>query len=637
MKVYLQLFALLGVCLSKADAQTPNLDSLQNLLSKPMQDSVRGYVLDELSYEWFYNSLDSSLFYGQEAYQIFQYIDNQKGQARASTSIAVAFHYKNEWDSAKYYYENSLAIKIELNDEIGQAGSLNNLGVFYMDFGKLDEATAHFLTSLEFKETLGDTLGVASGNVNLGLVYRKQGNNTKAIEYYEKALNTYMNSGVDRHLPTIYLNLGALHNYSEEYDQGLNYNLKALGVSKKLQSRRYIGESYVNLSDSYLGLNRSDSSLYFTESAIQIFQKISDTLNLAHALNSASSLYLSKGNYSKSLTYSLDLERLNEQLNNNDIKASNALNFSKAYASLGRMSKAYFYLNISYDLRDSLLNKSMNKSINELTTKFETEKKERKIVELELDKNENVLALVSSKNQRNIFILVTLSIALFSVFLFLLVRSKSRTNRIVTKSLEERETLLKEIHHRVKNNLQIISSLLNIQAAHLKDGTAKDAVREGQNRVKSMALIHEKLYQNDNLSGVSVDEYIANLVRNLFNSFGVDEEKISSELKIEALKLDIDTLIPLGLILNELITNSLKYAFKDQGTIRLTLSHQQDELRFQIEDDGIGMDESTLETTNSYGWKMIQSLSRKLKAEITIDATAGTKITLNIKNFKLVA
>ncbi|MEM7296840.1 MAG: sensor histidine kinase [Bacteroidota bacterium] len=203
--------------------------------------------------------------------------------------------------------------------------------------------------------------------------------------------------------------------------------------------------------------------------------------------------------------------------------------------------------------------------------------------------------------------------------------------------MNERETLLKEIHHRVKNNLQIISSLLNLQAGSLEDEAAIDAVKEGQNRVKSMALIHENLYQNDDLSGIEVDEYIENLTRTLYGSFGVDEEKIKTNLSVEKIRLDIDTLIPLGLMLNELLCNALKYAFPEgQGNLALSLRQSENKLDLKVKDDGPGISKEKLENGNSYGWKMIKSLSRKLKADISIENDRGTQISLSIRNYQLV-
>ena len=210
-------------------------------------------------------------------------------------------------------------------------------------------------------------------------------------------------------------------------------------------------------------------------------------------------------------------------------------------------------------------------------------------------------------------------------------------NAQITASLEERETLLKEIHHRVKNNLQVISSLLKLQAGSLEDEAAVDAVKEGQHRVKSMALIHQKLYSAEDIRGVDVQDYFENLIDELKQAFGATE--VRSEVNTSGLKMDIDTVIPLGLIMNELITNAFKYAFDDleNGRLDLSIVEGGDQLMVILKDNGKGLDQSTIEASNSFGWKMIRSLSRKLKAEIEVVNNQGTTITLSLSRYKLVS
>ncbi len=162
-------------------------------------------------------------------------------------------------------------------------------------------------------------------------------------------------------------------------------------------------------------------------------------------------------------------------------------------------------------------------------------------------------------------------------------------------------------------------------------------MREGQYRVKSMALIHQKLYSTDDIRGVEAQDYFENLFGELFIAFGVDRENIQFEVKAGRFNLDIDTLIPLGLIVNELITNALKYAFGEtkQGLIALELHEREGKLLVMLKDNGKGMDEEAMQSANSFGWKMIRSLSRKLKAEIVIRNDNGTKVKLIIARYKL--
>lgn len=590
--------------------------------------------MDELSYQWFYNNLDSSLFFAKKSIEVFKKLDDKKGLARAYTDAAVAYHYKNKWDSAESNYLKAKSAHEASGNQLGVAGSLNNLGVLFMDRGDFKSASDQYLTSLKIKEDLGDSAGMASGNANLGLIFRKQGNYDNAIKYYGIALDILLSIGAKGNLPTIYINIGSLHNFKGDFKQGLRFNKLGLSVARDLNSSRYIGESYVNISDSFLGMNELDSSLFFIRKAIEIFRSNEDKVNLSRALNSGAGLYLKKGEYQTALKFSEEVKELNS-LGNLDLKVKNAFNLAKAYAGVGQMNLAYSSLMEAYATKDSLLNESLNEKIIELTTQYETEKNERKILELERNQIETDLNLAQSKNQRNVFILIAVLVLGLSISLFILYKIKSKSEATIAKSLAEKETLLKEIHHRVKNNLQVVSSLLSMQSRFITDENALGAVNEGQARVESMALIHQKLYQESNLSGVNAKEYIEELAEILKQSYSTNSE-IEFEYEVENLMIDVDTIIPIGLIINELICNSLKHAFpeKTEGTIKIELKETSDELKLTVSDNGIGS-QNTI-TDKSFGMVLIDSLAMKLKATRQVDTKNGTSTILNISKYKLV-
>jgi two-component sensor histidine kinase len=198
--------------------------------------------------------------------------------------------------------------------------------------------------------------------------------------------------------------------------------------------------------------------------------------------------------------------------------------------------------------------------------------------------------------------------------------------------LEEKEWLLKEIHHRVKNNLQIVMSLLNSQAAHLKDGKALSAIQESQQRVHAISLIHQKLYQSEKVALIQMDAYIREVVDYLKDCFN-DHDRIGFQLAIAPLELDVAIAVPLGLIINEAVTNCLKYAFPQGGngmvTINLTLIDGVDYLLI-IEDDGIGLGtDFDITRTRTLGMNLI-------KGKLQVESSGGLKISLLFNNSILV-
>jgi PAS domain S-box-containing protein len=209
------------------------------------------------------------------------------------------------------------------------------------------------------------------------------------------------------------------------------------------------------------------------------------------------------------------------------------------------------------------------------------------------------------------------------------IAERKRAEEQIKASLEEKEVLLKEIHHRVKNNLQVISSLLYLQSKSIKDKAALQMFQESQNRVRSMAFIHERLYQSQDLARVDFAEYVRSLTNYLFRSYGVSTDVIQLKINMDDVPLSIDTAIPCGLIVNELVSNSLKYAFPDGkgGEIRIELGSDGDNrFALMVSDDGVGLPEDVdFRKTESLGLQLVNNLSvAQLEGAIDLDRSGGT-------------
>lgn len=203
------------------------------------------------------------------------------------------------------------------------------------------------------------------------------------------------------------------------------------------------------------------------------------------------------------------------------------------------------------------------------------------------------------------------------------------------ESITEKEVLLKEVHHRVKNNMQVISSILNLQSSYVSDESALSILRESQDRIKSMSFVHESLYQSKTLSEVNFAEYIQNIVRNLYHSYANPEKRIELIFELDKIDLNLDTSIPCGLIINEIVSNSLKYAFegRDSGKLIVRFSKQDDGLlNLMITDDGIGLPKDfDIETAESLGLQLVTTLATQISGELEIDTEAGTSIGVKFK------
>jgi two-component sensor histidine kinase len=208
----------------------------------------------------------------------------------------------------------------------------------------------------------------------------------------------------------------------------------------------------------------------------------------------------------------------------------------------------------------------------------------------------------------------------------------------VNKLLKDKEMLMKEIHHRVKNDLMIISSLLSMQSRQIKDETVREVFKESQTRTRSMALIHEKLYRSQDLKSLDFSDYIRSLIRDIFNTYRT-EQKIELKMDIQDVMVDVDYAVPLGLIINEIITNSFKHAFPigREGEVWIKFHKDGDEYFLEAGDDGVGIpDDFDINKSDSLGMLLINSLTSQIDGELEMDRENGTvfRIKFKEKNYK---
>lgn len=207
---------------------------------------------------------------------------------------------------------------------------------------------------------------------------------------------------------------------------------------------------------------------------------------------------------------------------------------------------------------------------------------------------------------------------------------KSAENEL-KQSVREKEILLKEVHHRVKNNLQIISSLLNFQSDVIADANARTVFQDTRARIKSIALVHERLYQSNDLTNIDFADYVQGLADDFFASYGIQRERITLELDIQPLALDVDSIINCGLIIGELLSNALKYAFPHdrRGSIRISLRTLNERFQLVVADDGVGLppERRSLESA-SLGFKLVKGLVKELGGSVEVQGPPGSQFSI---------
>ena len=461
----------------------------------------------------------------------------------------------------------------------------------------------------------------------------------QSIALFQKASGLNKKIGNERGAARNLANIATVYSIMKQFDNSLPFFQEAIELSQKLNDRFLEAFAYGNMGMNYVELNRPEEAEASLNKAIELYRSMNNKFRVLRTTSQISRLHMSQGNFQKAID--ILAPAYEESLELTDIKLTDDLvfNLGDSYEGIGNYKKALLYHRKHMALQDSMLNEQVTNAVNDAEAKYENEKKVAEIERLAL---EDQLSKTRISRQRLALGGSIGGLGILSFLLFRIFGQKQKIesqNELISKALAEKDTLLREIHHRVKNNLQVISSLLRIQSNQTKDEIAIDALKEGQARVQSMSLIHQDLYQKENLTGVRMKVYLERLTQNLFSTYNISKDRIQLKMSIVDLNLDVDTVVPLGLIINELVTNSLKYAFPNDrsGTVSVSLVESIDSLILKIEDDGIGINSSnSVLTEGSFGYNLIQAFAHKLEAEIIIDGSEGTRVQLDISNFQKV-
>jgi two-component sensor histidine kinase len=214
------------------------------------------------------------------------------------------------------------------------------------------------------------------------------------------------------------------------------------------------------------------------------------------------------------------------------------------------------------------------------------------------------------------------------------ITERKEAEQQIKQSLREKEALLKEVHHRVKNNLAVVSSLLSLEARKIKDTTVRALFEESRQRVKSMALVHEKLYQTEDLSSINFEDYITSIVSEIISLYHIDTSAITTEINIEDIKLDLESAVPCGLIINELLTNAFKYAFPEnrRGVLSVHFTKTDDTCTLAIKDNGVGLPKGfDYKEASTLGLQLVSILTEQLGGTLQLKSDKGTEAVVSFK------
>lgn len=596
LKTALIAFILLGTQAYSQENQ--NITLIKNRLRSAESDEQRLSALNDLAWEYHMNDFDSANHYVDRAVSLAEEIQDPYWLAVSKEMKAILFEISGKFDEAIKLYLEVIPIRNELGGD-GLENTFNNMAIIFRSQENYPKALEYFQRSYEIELAKKNRNGIAASLVNIAIVYDKLEVKDTVPILLKKSLQLAEDPRVALHAS---LNLGNWYANNENKDSAMTFYQLALPIAEKSEDLASVCVSRIGIAEVMINENRLDEAEREFTKALDIAERINYSLYGVRIHSGLSELYRRRGDFERALD---ELEKY-------------------------------------VDAREEVMDDEKLRLSNELEQKYQSEKKEREIAELELASIEQNLKAEKNLNQRKLLFLLAAMLLLvlgFVTYRFAnqrkvagILRNKNHT---IEEALKERELLLREIHHRVKNNLQVVSSILSIQGRNIDDLKAKDAIGESKNRVRAMAMIHQFLYSDRNLAGIDMHEYIPNLCQKLFDAYKVDHDLVDLRVDVEPISLDIDTAIPLGLIINELITNSLKYAFEpgEPGRIDVTFKEKGDKLLLKVKDNGRGHtcgNESEL----SFGMKLIQAFKQKLSATIEVDGKSGYEVICWIGKYK---
>ena len=535
--------------------------------------------------------------------------------------------------------------QLEILKEEKKAGPVNTmyvcdmLAATYIAKGEYDKALQYALRTQDMLGISGDSANAGGFYGRLSEIYRYLSKPTESLEWARKNLDFKLaTNNVAGFYRDVSL-MSYLFLVQKKPEQALAFLKEQVGKRKPttINDQRKIQEAF---GDAYDELKMYDLAEKSYVEMIRLGNQLTDELSFAdkgYANSNMGSFYFRRGNYKKALFF-LEIALKNYESHGEAPFTRNShLWLFKTDSALGDYIGSIRHLQASNRLGDSIFKIARNRQIEELQIKYETEKKDNNIRLLEGKEKLTQAQLQNAKNTRNWIIAGATMLLIIAGLLYRLASLRKKNNKIIKSKndqlqhlLTEKEWLVKEIHHRVKNNLHTVIGLLNSQAAYLQ-GDALEANEISKHRIFAMSLIHQQLYNAEDIKTIDMSVYLPELLDYLKESFST-ARNILFRHEIESLKLEAGQAIPVALIVNEAVTNSIKYAFPNnkEGIISVSLQRASDEVKLIIADDGIGIDPAILKAgSTSLGLKLMNGLSEDIDGKLNIINENGTKIIIS--------
>ena len=626
---------------------TAEIDSLRRVLrhTAVQEDTSNVHRYIELAQLYQKTLTDSAFFFARKALTVSQEQSYPIGIILSQEELAELETRYGDSNQAIAHLRDALRIAKQIQDSARQQNIYRKLGSVYRQKAKYTLSLRYFQKASALAKKLQDTTSLANALQDMGIVYSQMGDFDHAITLFKQALPTHQS--LDNHdvLFVLHNNIGLAYDRKGTVDSAQHHHQRALHQAQVSGHKVYEAIALNNIATLHVNIEQYATALPYAERACAIYEEV--TKGKCHYAfeDTMGNIYVGLQQYQSAREYYGNALAILEEDNDPTEYIKTLSNLIRLDSLDGKFQQAFVHQQHLTQVKDSLASAENAETAETLKVQYETERKDQEITLLQAQTDRQQLEARQQRFVKNSFIAGSIGLCLLLGLGYNRYRFKQRALGVMRQQKEEitqqkqqverkhheNQLLLKEVHHRVKNNLQIVLSILNAQADNLRDPTTVAAIRESQHRVHSMALIHQSLYQSDDLSQIQAQQYLHEMVETVCRSYYAESQPVRLHLQVEDVAMDMSTAVPVGLIVTELVTNACKYGLSSaHGELSVTLrAETATQYRLTVADNGPGLPpDFDLAQSDSLGLQLVQGLAQQLDGELVVQNRSGACFNL---------
>ncbi len=555
-------------------------------------------------------------------------LSDTKNVGIAFNNIGTVFNNQSEYDSALFYYNKANEIFRNSGNRLQLAQGLVNVGIVYKVQYNFDSAFSITLEAARILDSLKEKKDLASVYSTLGNILKELNRLDDAIHFLNLALDIRTADNDSARIASSLNNIGNIYKIKKDYTKALDYYNRSLAIKQNLKLTKATGTTLSNIAEIHFWLKNYERSEDYYNQALAVEAHESDKEALLSTSNKLTRLYLAENRIVAAKELAVKTLGLMPEIGLLKQRSDNALMLSEIYTQLRQHEKATKFAAVALALRDSLFTDNMAETVSMLNVKYKTAQREK-----ELLLSKQLQSAQSSRIRLQSYFIALL--AVITVLLLLIIRIVYRTSKFRKAAKQKVDTLMAELNHRVKNNMQILSDVLNLQLHSTTDEEQVSIIQSIRNRVQSITILHSLLYKDEYSGTIDMKNFIQSIVTNLDHAFDTKSGAFVTTVNIGPLQLNTKQAIPLGLILNELMTNIYKHSLPatSEPTLEIKLTEDGSFCRLSLADNCDYRDlKQPAKTKKGFGLMLVETLVQQLNGRHEVAANnLGTTHLIEFK------